>query len=103
MNTKAPNWIEYIAHYRKPAPVLVVVKVHLWNHYSTGRKPSNGKWKVLSEYSRLQETGLVQLVDIEYPHEGKHITRLRSQVCTEAEYQAYLQALVTGVQIAEAA
>lgn len=24
MNTKAPHWIQYIAHYRKPAPAVTV-------------------------------------------------------------------------------
>lgn len=118
---QAPHWLQYIAHYTQPAPVVTVAdaplaveslpanplpretKVHLWNDYATGRKPSSGTWEVGTHYIVTKNGMQMECVVIIQAPYYKPITRLRSTVCTESEYQAYLQALVAGVQERKAA
>lgn len=113
-NFKAPMWLEYITHYTAaPAaqPVLTVLekplrsrmvrvkdgnlehtRVHIWNDYANGERPTSGTWEVYLHYHVHFENTSFEMVALNYP--GIEIyTRQRSQVCTEAEFTAWVAGL----------
>lgn len=79
--------------YAPANPLPRDTEVHLWRNYAKGRKPSSGTFSVGQHYI-VSKNGMqmecVTLLEKEY---YKPFTVLRSQVCTESEYEAYLASL----------
>lgn len=86
---------------------LVGQKVHLWNDYPTGKKPTMGKWEVKEHHVRKRPffghtwksdfIHVSELVTLEYKPTQKTITRIRTSVCTATEYEAYIANLNTKI------
>ena len=75
--------------------------VHLWNDYQEGKKPTSGSWLVEQHYTETKplDTTVIthEYVALHYPYDKAYgvclTTRLRSQVCTEDEYQVWQASL----------
>lgn len=84
-----------------PAPPLAVMskpdnllpfetKVHLWRNYANGRKPSGGTFEVGRHYIVSKNGMQMECVDLLQAAYYKPFTVLRSQICTQDEYAAWL-------------
>lgn len=68
-------------------------KVHLWNDYATGKKPTSGTWTVVSHYIEHKNGIDYEFVMVSYPFSNSFLLRLRSTVCTQTEFAAWVAGL----------
>jgi len=74
---------------------LIGTKVHLWNDYADGKRPTSGTWKVFAHYRAHFENTSFEVLDLNYPFNHSMALKTRGQVCTEAEYEAWVAELNT--------